>query len=354
VIAHAELALKRLPPESPAINHLQQIQLASNKAADLAGQMLAYSGKGKFVVETLDLNRVIEEMMHLLQVSISKNASLQFNLGQQLPAVEVDATQLRQVLMNLVINASEALSDVNGMITISTGTLNCDRDFFSESWLDADLSAGLYVYCEIKDTGCGMDKETLRRIYEPFFSTKFTGRGLGMAAVQGIVRGHKGAINVHSEVGKGSTFKVLLPAISGPSFQTVAADSVKDWQGSGQVLLVDDEQTVRDVCKTLLEELGYDVLTASNGLEALTLFMEHRETIDLVLMDLTMPIMSGEEAFLEMRKLDPKVKVIMTSGYAEQEISHLIDSKSLSGFIQKPFRLATLRDTLHTVSLKNS
>jgi PAS domain S-box-containing protein len=353
VIAHAELALKRLPPESPAINHLQQIQLASNKAADLAGQMLAYSGKGKFVVEPLDLNQMIEEMMNLLQVSISKKAHLQFDLGQQLPAVEADATQLRQVMMNLVINAAEALNELNGIITISTGAINCDHDYLSESWLGVEVSAGRYVYCEVKDTGCGMDTETLRRMYEPFFSTKFTGRGLGMAAVLGIVRGHKGIIKVHSEPGKGTTFRVLLPAISGPSNQAVTVDSGKDWCGSGQVLLVDDEQTVRDVCKTMLEELGYDVLTASNGVEALSIFKQHRDTIPLVLMDLTMPIMGGEEAFLDMRKLDPKVKVIMTSGYSDQEISHLIDSKNLSGFIQKPFSISTLRDALHTVTVKN-
>lgn len=349
VIGNAELALIRLSPESPAVNHLQQILIAASKAADLAGQMLAYSGKGKFVVESLNLNRIIEEMLHMLEVSISKHTQIRFLFNQHLPAVEADATQLRQVIMNLVINASESIGEQNGMISITTGAMDCDRAYLRESWLDDGLSEGQYVYLEITDTGCGMNKETIDRLFEPFFSTKFTGRGLGMAAVLGIVRGHKGAIKIYSEVGKGTTFKVLLPVISGQVALVNDLPPDSSWHGCGQVLLVDDESTVRSVGKLMLEELGFEVLTAANGREALLLFKKHRNTLALVLLDLTMPHMGGEEAFAKMRQLDPAVKVVITSGYNEQEITHLFVGKGLSGFIQKPFRLSALRGVLSAV-----
>ena len=217
IIGNAELALMRLNPESPAMENLQRIEKAAARAADLARQMLAYSGKGKFVVEHIDLNRLVEEMGHMLEVSISKKAVLRYNLTKPLPAISVDATQIRQIIMNLVINASEAIGDTSGVIAITTGCLECNVDYLQKFWLTDPIPAGLYVSLEIADTGCGMDKETLSRIFDPFFTTKFTGRGLGMAAVLGIVRGHKGAIKVNSVPGKGSSFKVLLPAGEKPA-----------------------------------------------------------------------------------------------------------------------------------------
>ncbi|MBE0576452.1 MAG: transporter substrate-binding domain-containing protein [Desulfuromonadales bacterium] len=353
VTGHAELALLRLSSESPVVHNLKQIQIATKKAADIAGQMLAYSGKGRFVIENLDLNRVIEEMTHVLEGAISKKAQMLFNFTPNLPAVETDATQLRQVITNLIINASEALGEKSGVITISTGVVNCDRDCLHESWVDDDLSAGLYVYFEVTDTGCGMNMETLNRIYDPFFSTKFTGRGLGMAAAQGIVRGHKGMIQINSEIGQGTTFRVLLPKATGSADLCDDAETDSVWQGSGQVLLVDDEAMVLAVGKAMLEELGFEVLTASNGLEAVALFKEYSGTIGQVVMDLTMPHMGGEEAFGEMRQLDPKVKVIITSGYNEQEITPLFAGKGLSGFIHKPFSFPALREALATVPVSN-
>jgi PAS domain S-box-containing protein len=353
VTGHADLALLRLSTESPAFQNLQQIQIATRKAADLAGQMLAYSGKGRFVIESLDLNRVVEEMTHMLEVSISKKARMHFNFSANLPAVEADATQLRQVIMNLIINASEALGEKSGVIAVSTGVVNCDRDCLHESWFDDNLSEGLYVYFEVTDTGCGMNTETLNRIYDPFFSTKFTGRGLGLAATLGIVRGHKGMIKVDSEVGRGTSFRVLLPKAAGPADLCDDAESDSVWQGSGQILLVDDEAMVLAVGKVMLEELGFKVLAASNGREAVELFKEHQDTIGQVVMDLTMPHMGGEEAFGEMRQLDPAVKVIITSGYNEQEITPLFAGKGLSGFIQKPFSFSALRKALGAVAVNN-
>ena len=349
VIGNADLALMRLPAESPAVNNLKQIGEAAGKAADLAGQMLAYSGRGKFVIEPLDLNRLIESMMHMLEVSITKKAVLRFDFSQQLPAVEGDATQLRQVIMNLVINASEAIGDRSGVIAISTGAMDCDSSYLHDTWLDEGLAPGFYVYFEISDTGCGMDQETVQRIFDPFFSTKFTGRGLGMAAVLGIVRGHKGAIKVYSEPGQGTTFKVLLPGCALPPETEQENVPAAEWQGTGHVLLVDDEETVRAVGKVMLQELGFAVITAADGREALELFKAHREEIVLVLMDLTMPHLGGEDAFRELRRLDPQVKVIITSGYNEQEVALRFVGKGLTGFLQKPFRLSVLRETLRSV-----
>ncbi|MEI6207436.1 MAG: PhnD/SsuA/transferrin family substrate-binding protein [Desulfuromonadales bacterium] len=216
VIGNADLALMRMNPESPARDNLHKIEQAAARAADLAKQMLAYSGKGKFVVEHINLNRLLEEMLHMLEVSISKKAILRINVTPNLPSVEADATQMRQIVMNLVINASEAIGDKSGVIAITTGCMDCGRNYLKDVWLDENISEGLYVYLEVADTGCGMSNEIMSKIFDPFFTTKFTGRGLGMAAVMGIIRGHKGAIKVYSEPDKGSSFKILLPASDKP------------------------------------------------------------------------------------------------------------------------------------------
>ncbi len=352
IIGNADLALMRLPAEAPAVHNLRQIEQAAGKAADLARQMLAYSGRGRFVIEPLNLNRLVEEMLHMLQVSISKQAVLRVNYNQHLPMIEADATQLRQIVMNLVINASEAIGEKSGVIAISTGAMDCDRSYLQSTALDEQLSEGLYVFIEVADTGCGMDQHTLSHLFDPFFSTKFTGRGLGMAAVLGIVRGHRGAIKVYSEPEKGTTFKVLLPATTRPETLYDTKAAATDWRGSGTVLLVDDEETVRAVGKDMLLELGFEVLTASDGLEALKIFKEHRENLYGVLMDLTMPHMDGEQAFRELRRIAPEVRIIMTSGYNEQEVSQKFLGKGMSGFLQKPFRVSVLREALRALGEK--
>jgi PAS domain S-box-containing protein len=351
IIGNADLALMRMNPESPAIENLHRIEQAAARAADLAKQMLAYSGKGKFVVEHLDLNRLLEEMLHMLEVSISKKAVLRLNLTPSLPSVEADATQLRQIIMNLVINASEAIGDKSGVIAITTGCMDCDQSYLKDVWLDENLTPGLFVYLEIADTGCGMDRDTMARIFDPFFTTKFTGRGLGMAAVLGIVRGHKGAIKVYSEAGKGSSFKVLLPASGRPEALFNGATAHDDWHGSGTVLLVDDEETVRGIGKEMLQELGFQTLTANDGREALALFREHPEIV-FVILDLTMPHMDGEQCFRELRQLRPDVKVIMSSGYNEYEVTQKFMGKGLAGFIQKPYKLSVLKEAIRGTVLK--
>jgi PAS domain S-box-containing protein len=345
IIGNAELALMRLTPESPVQENLQRIEKAAARAAELARQMLAYSGKGKFVVEPIDLNRLVEEMGHMLDVSISKKAILRYNLSRPLPTVEVDATQLRQIVMNLVINASEAIGDKSGVIAITTGCLECNEKYMQETWLTDPLPEGLYVYLEVTDTGCGMDKQTLGKLFDPFFTTKFTGRGLGMAAVLGIIRGHKGAIKVYSEPGKGSSFKVLLPPSNRVAELYNGKDDVEAWRGSGVALLVDDEETVRAIGSEMLKELGFEVITANDGREALETF-KSRNDIRLVILDLTMPHMDGEQCFHELRQLDPNVNVIMSSGFSEHEINQRFAGKGLSGFIQKPYKLSELSNLL--------
>jgi PAS domain S-box-containing protein len=348
IIGNASLALMKLNPDAPVVKNLQQIELASERAADLAKQMLAYSGKGKFLVEYLDLNFLLKEMLHMLEISISKKAVLQLELTPQLPNVEADATQMRQVIMNLVINASEALGDHAGVITISSGCLECDRNYLKDIWLNEQVREGLYVYLEVADTGCGMDKDTVVKVFDPFFTTKFTGRGLGMAAVLGIIRGHKGAIKVCSEPGKGSTFRVLLPASSKPAEIQKGETGKDNWQGSATMLLVDDEEIVLGIGAEMLKALGFTVLTARGGEEALEIF-KSRDDIAFVILDLTMPQMDGEQCFRELRQMRSNVKVIMSSGYSEQEVTKRFMGKELAGFIQKPYKLSVLKDMLRKV-----
>jgi signal transduction histidine kinase/CheY-like chemotaxis protein len=349
VLGFAELVKMRLPAESPAADHLHQIENAARRAADLAGQMLAYSGKGRFVVEALDVNQLIEEMIHILQVSISKKAALSFDYGQHLPAVEADATQIRQIVMNLVINASEAIGDRSGTIDITTGVMECAADYLKGTVLAENLIAGRYVYVEVADTGCGMDAKTLQHLFDPFFSTKFTGRGLGMAAVLGIVRGHRGSIRVESKLGKGTVFRVLLPASSRTRAANIPSKLENPWRGSGKILFVDDEKTVRAVGREMLQELGFEVVLAGDGREALNAFQARHDEFHCILMDLTMPHMDGHAAFHEIRQIAPTIPIIMTSGYTEQNVSEKFPPQSLQGFLQKPFRISALREALRAV-----
>ena len=352
VIGHCDLAQRHLPVESPTMENLRQIKSAASKAADLSNQMLAYSGKGKFVIEPLNLSHLVKEMEHILAVSISKKAIIRYELAPHLPSVEADATQLRQIIMNLVINASDAIGDQSGVIAVTTGVMDCDRNYLRETWLDEQLTEGRYVFIEVADTGSGIEPEVIDRIFEPFFSTKFTGRGLGMAAVLGIVRGHKGAIKVYSEVNKGSTFKVLLPASSTPAASFKTETLLPHFQDSGLVLLVDDEETVLSIGKAMLEDFGYEVITANNGRAALEIFKTSHRNIHFVLMDLTMPHMDGEEAFREFRRIDPAVKVIICSGYNQQEVSQKFVGKRLAGFLKKPYMLAELQQAIQQIQPK--
>jgi CheY-like chemotaxis protein len=250
--------------------------------------------------------------------------------------------------MNLVINASEAIGDTSGVIAVSTGQIQCDRRYLKDAWLNDSMEEGLYVSIEVSDTGCGMDKDTLEKIFDPFFTTKFTGRGLGMAAVLGIVRGHKGAIRVYSESGKGTSFKILLPASEKVVINSENETDQCGGAARGTVLLVDDEDTLRDIGTEMLKELGYDVVTANDGRDALAVYSANKD-IDLVILDLTMPHLDGEACFRELRLIKPDVKVIISSGFSEQEVTQKFAGRGLAGFIQKPYRLSVLKEAIRAV-----
>jgi len=359
ILGNTDLALDELSPHAPARENIREVEKAAKRAAELSKQMLAYSGKGRFVVEPIDLNEFVEEMGHLLEVSISKKAVLKYNFADNLPPIDGDATQIRQIIMNLITNASEAIGDKSGVIALSTGAMECDRTYLDDvheilrAGLDEPLPESLYVYIEVADTGCGMDSETVKKIFDPFFTTKFTGRGLGMAAVLGIVRGHGGAINIYSEPGKGTTFKVLFPAGESPEngavIQRRDTSASEAWKARGTVLIADDEETVRAVGKQMLGRMGFEVLTAADGREAVEVFGDHADEIDCVLLDLTMPHMDGEQAFRQLRRLRPDVVVILCSGYNEQDATQRFAGKGLAGFIQKPYNMAALREKLMQV-----
>jgi len=348
VLGHSELALKEISPMSAARGSLTEIATAARRAADLCRQMLAYAGKASFAFERVGLRELVEEMAHLLKTGISKKAILNLNLERGLQPIQADPSQIRQIAMNLIINASEAIGDRSGVITLSVGATRCDEEYLKKTELHDDLTPGLYVHLEVTDTGHGMDAQTRSRIFEPFFSTKFTGRGLGLAAVLGIVRAHKGALKVVSEPGKGTTFKILFPAMENGENGARPDDSspLSDWRGQGTILLVDDEESLLALGARMLELLGFTVLTAADGLQAVDLYRERGKEIDLVLTDLTMPHMDGAKAFGELRRLNPDVRVVLASGYSHEDVASRFAGKGLDGVLQKPYTLLKLREAL--------
>lgn len=353
VLGNAELSLYKLPPESPVRDNLHDIVSAATRAADLAKQMLAYSGQGRFHIEAVNVNRMVEEMTHLLNTTISKNVILKFNFTENIPSIEADITQVRQVFMNLITNASEAIEDKSGVVTVSTGVMEVTEEYLKGVFVNEDVTTGYYTFIEVSDTGMGMDKEIQNKVFDPFFSTKFTGRGLGMAATLGIIRGHNGAIKVYSEPGKGTTFKVLFPCGDDVSEELKPngkdISDLKKWRSEDTILVVDDEETVRAISKKTLIPRGFTVLTSEDGREAIKVFSENSESITLVLLDITMPHMGGEEVYTELRKIRPDVKVILSSGYDEKEVTNRFAGKGLAGFIQKPYRPSELVEKLREV-----
>jgi len=349
ILGNAGLALMELSPASPARPTIEAIEIAGQRAAELARQMLAYSGRGRFLVEDVELNSLVEEMAHLLRVSIGKGVRLTFRLANDLPAVQADATQLRQVVMNLVVNASDAIGDSDGVVSISTSSIEATKELLADTYLSPELPAGRYVVVDVTDTGSGMDPETLSRVFDPFFTTKFTGRGLGLAAVLGIMRGHRGAIKVQSEPGQGTTFRLLLPAVLGVPQLAEPKKPAGAWRGAGTVLVVDDEPTVRAVTSRAVSAFGFTPLEAVDGLAGLEAFTEHADEIVCVLLDMTMPRMNGEETFVAIKKVRPDARIILMSGYTEQDATERFSGRGLSGFIQKPYELRTLREMLQSV-----
>jgi PAS domain S-box-containing protein len=334
VLGNADLARLQLDPAAPAREYLDEVIRATQRAGELTQQLLAYSGRGAIEIRHLNLSDEVREMATLLRTAISKQATLVWELTPGLPAVTADPTQVRQVVMNLITNASDALGDSAGTITLRTG-------------LDGEL-----VFLEVSDTGIGMDTGTLQRIFDPFFSTKFTGRGLGLAAVMGIVESHHGHVRIRSAPGEGTTFRILFPAVPDSADVGPPRVSATQWRGQGTVLVVEDEEGVREVVRRMLERFGFEVITAEDGIAALERLEAHQGAFAAVLLDLTMPRMTGQEALHEIRRLRPDVPMVLMSGYTEQEVaSKLLDTAGgATGFLQKPFLPEDLTSVLRDVS----
>ena len=347
ILGNADLALSKSAAESPVLGFIRNIDTAAQRAADLANQMLAYSGKGRFLIEPINLSRLVEEMGHLLASVISKRATVRYRLAGDLPPVQADATQLRQVVMNLITNASDAIADQQGVIEIATGVVEIGPRGPGAGISGPALPQGTYAFLEVTDNGSGMDQATQTLIFDPFYTTKQTGRGLGLASVLGIVRGHDGEIRVSSTLGQGTTFTVLLPAAPAkpPASANAAGKPVLDHGPAGNrhaILLVDDEEQVLKTTRTMLEDNGFTVITAADGVEAVEVFRNQAARLNAVVLDMNMPRMDGAEAFRQMHRIAPGVPVILTSGFDEQDSVSEFTGAGLAGFIQKPYRMKAL------------
>ncbi len=345
---YTELAMSASDKNDSVFDFLEKTIKSIGVASELSGQMLAYSGKGNFVIEPAQVNDIIENMKPMFQVSVSRKANLIFNLRENNPDVLVDSTQMEQVILNLVTNASEALGSSKGTIIISTGTEitqipDCDSNEKNKN----------FVFFKVEDTGEGMTEEVKNKLFEPFFSTKFTGRGLGMAVVQGIVDGHNGFIKVITKIGTGSSLKIYIPALQGEPVRykkllqsSVEENSKKSSQG---ILMVDDEKNILFIGELALKKSGYTVFTAENGEDAVSIYNKNKAQIDCIVLDLTMPVMDGIECLKELTKINPTVKVILSSGYNKQDVEERIDSSYISDYLKKPYGLKALRSIVKEV-----
>ena len=359
ILGNADLALLRLPPELQARCYLQEISTASRRAADLCRQMLAYAGRGQFLVERIDLSATVRDMADMLRVSISKKATLDCNLANDLPPIEADVSQIRQIVMNLIVNASEALGERPGTIRLSTGLCagtSGDPDALVET--SGELS-GSCVFLEVADDGAGMDEVTRRRVLEPFFSTKFAGRGLGLAAVQGIVRAHHGAIELRSAPGEGSTFRIVLPALPLPTLQASCepAPVSERWHARGTVLVIDDDPLVQRVTCQMLGAPGFQVQCASDGRAGIDFFRERMDAsgddaIVCVVLDWMMPVMDGEQTLRELRRLRPSLPILITTGGAIDTHDAEGTHPGVTDSLQKPFGAEELLEKVRRLVLR--
>jgi CheY-like chemotaxis protein len=331
--------------------NLQKALNAAQKAAILTQQMLAYSGRGKFTIQPVSINGVIQENLRFLEAAIPKQVSFELDLDPGLPTVTGDPSQLQQVIMNLVINGAEAIGDAPGCIFIRTRAVHLDHVEGSEWPLSGNsLAPGDYVRIEVADTGCGMNHEVRTRVFDPFFSTKAKGHGLGLSAVQGIIRAHRGGLGVDSEVGQGATFRILLPAGMAAAFMPEPAPASAHSSEGRTVLVIDDEDYMLEVVHDSLAAHGHTALLAQSGEEGVQLLHRHGPNIDLVLLDLSMPGLGGVETFRRLRRVDPGVPVILSSGFAEEEAVAQLEGMNLTGFLQKPYLTRDLIQTVKAMS----
>lgn len=346
ILGYASLARLDLPESSPVQQSLKEVESATLRAAELCQQMLAYAGKGQFEMSDVDLSALVQATMHLLQVSLPKKVQLTLELAPNLPSVRADPSQLRQVLMNLVLNAGEAVGDRPGSVRLATGAMRADTEWLAASAVTPPPPPGDYVYLEVVDDGRGMSAETRARIFEPFFTTKFTGHGLGLSAALGIVRSHGGTLHVYSELEQGARIRIAFPAQQAvPVTPAAAPRDAQDWRGHGTILVVDDEETVRIVTARVLEHSGFTVEMATNGSEAVERFALDPLRYRAVVLDMLMPVMDGEQALEELRRLRADLPVLLMSGYSGRE-GIVRDSSAPTHFLAKPFQVGTLLNAL--------
>ena len=318
------------------------------RGSEIVRQLMVYAGKERDILSPVDVSQVVEEMLGLLKASVSKHAALVTDLGENLPAVKARAAQLRQIVMNLVVNASDAIKDRDGVIRVATACVTVGRDMAGAA--PGGLAAGDYVQVEVSDTGRGMSQETQARMFDPFFTTKSAGRGLGLAVVQGIVRSLQGASRVVSEPGKGTAFQILLPCAgaAAPADAGAAAgiDEAARASRTATVLVVEDEDPLRLAVRKMLGRAGFGVLEAANGSDAIEVLRARAGEIDLLLLDVTIPGASSQEVLAEAVQARPDLKVILTSAYGEDMVNATLSAPQVRGFVRKPFQLHDLARTL--------
>ena len=353
VLGYLELAASELPPRSSATRSIVAADRAAKRAAELSTLMLTYVGQGQVSMRALDITEIVRGMSDTFDSLVLENVTLKLDLSPEPDLLAGDAAQVRQVITSLVTNAVEAIGGDEGIVTLRTRTVSCDRNWFRQPFLDEDLPEGDCVCLEVSDTGCGMDAETLARVFDPFFTTKFTGRGMGMAAVLGIARMHRGAVSLRSEPGGGTTVRAVFPVVERRRAAREEGGEEEGggdaWRGEGTVLLVDDEPMVRDVAGLTLLRMGFEVLTAANGREAVETYRQHADRVRCVVLDMTMTGLGGVETFGELRGVDPAVRVLVASGYEEDRVAGQFGDARPAGFIQKPFRSADLSAKLREV-----
>ncbi len=349
MMGNIELAGLHLDNNSPAKSFLAEAHHATKRAADLIRQMLVYSGKVQQHLQIIRLGKAVEDILSLVKSFISKKAIFISHVNGDKNPVRADITQIQQIAMNLIINASEALEDGPGEITVKTGEMHCDKKYLENSRPAHDLPEGAYAFLEVSDTGCGIPKENLEKIFDPFFTTKFTGRGLGMAAVLGIIRAHSGAIIIESKPAKGTKVRVLFPVAE--QSETMDIDSERKESAAGKhptqhtLLLVDDDASVLNTASGMLQALGYSVIQAHDAREAIQAF-RHQADIGCTIIDLSMPHMDGREVLKEIKKINPSALCILTSGYPKEDVMNDENARGADGFLQKPFTLENLERTL--------
>ena len=357
ILGNIELASIKLSSDADSQKYIANALISGKYAVQLTNLMLTYLGKGLFTRKELGLNELVRENVGMLKTAATTAVSIEWCLYPELPAIIADEAHIQQIIMNLITNSAESIEQQPGVIKITTGIQNCDNISLAASILDEKPEPGRFVFLEVSDNGCGMNEETLCRLFDPFFTTKFTGRGLGMSAVLGIIRTHSGALFVQSEKGKGSTFRVLFPITTSarpfmvPESAAPTPDeyTTQEKPLSGVVLVVDDEKPVLKICTKMAQLCGLTVITACDGIDAVAKFRTQADDIDIVLMDLTMPNMDGITAMEEIYLIRPDARIILSSGFNNEELSERITGQHPSGFIRKPYSMKLLESELRRV-----